>query len=207
MTELKALKSNVKVKAAKSADLVEHTLQLEPYGLVHVAVLASAADTPVAFSYGEVLPDERTLVRVHSRCLYGDTFGSIDCDCNAQLRASWDAIVTRGRGVVIYLDQEGRGHGLLAKARGYALSQNEGVDSFAAYSRLHLSADARNYASAADLLDSLGLRKIEVMTNNPEKIKALSAAGLDVTRRSLRPVVHASTAAYVESKARQGHLV
>jgi GTP cyclohydrolase II len=157
-------------------------------GPFRVLVLKSGqsdeANPPCAAVFGE--PGPGCLVRIHSRCLYGEVFDSLDCDCRAQLNRSLELIRAAGSGVLIYLDQEGRGAGLLAKARAYALSQELGIDSFSSYRELGLPSDLRNYDGAVDLLDELGLRKVTLLTNNPAKVAAVEEAGIEVVQRSLR---------------------
>lgn len=120
------------------------------------------------------------LVRIHSRCLYGDALESHDCDCGPQLAASLDMMQVEGCGVLIYLEQEGRGAGLMAKARGYQLSQRELVDSFESYVQLGYAEDSRRYDGAAEMLQALELSDVRLLTNNPEKVQALRGAGLSV---------------------------
>ncbi|WP_369143122.1 bifunctional 3,4-dihydroxy-2-butanone-4-phosphate synthase/GTP cyclohydrolase II [Streptomyces sp. R44] len=142
----------------------------------------------VALVHGEIGDGEDVLVRVHSECLTGDIFHSLRCDCGPQLQASMDRITEAGRGVVVYLrGHEGRGIGLLSKLRAYEL-QEQGRDTLDANLELGLPADARDYAAGAQILGDLGVRTLRLMTNNPDKIDALTRHGLRVEGREPMPV-------------------
>ncbi|GAA3915780.1 bifunctional 3,4-dihydroxy-2-butanone-4-phosphate synthase/GTP cyclohydrolase II [Streptomyces gulbargensis] len=142
----------------------------------------------VALVHGEIGDGEDVLVRVHSECLTGDVFHSLRCDCGPQLQASMDRITEAGRGVVVYLrGHEGRGIGLLSKLRAYEL-QERGRDTLDANLELGLPADARDYAAGAQILGDLGVRSLRLMTNNPDKIDALTRHGLTVEGREPMPV-------------------
>lgn len=142
----------------------------------------------VALVHGEIGDGEDILVRVHSECLTGDIFHSLRCDCGPQLQASMDRIQEAGRGVVVYLrGHEGRGIGLLSKLRAYEL-QEQGRDTLDANLELGLPADARDYAAGAQILVDLGVRGLRLMTNNPDKIDALTRYGLRVEGREPMPV-------------------
>lgn len=131
---------------------------------------------------GEMLPDIPTLVRIHSQCLTGDVFDSIKCDCGPQLHKAMEMIESEGRGAIVYQQQEGRGIGIINKIRAYAL-QDEGADTVEANEELGFAIDARNYQQCAEILFDLGLCQVRVMSNNPDKLQALTEAGLQVVER------------------------
>jgi len=150
---------------------------------------------------------EPTLVRIHSECLTGDAFGSLRCDCGPQLNTTLEILAKKGRGALLYLRQEGRGIGLPNKIRAYAL-QDQGHDTLDANLLLGLPADARTYEMCQVMLAHLGVQRVNLITNNPAKIEALTALGLDVVERTpLHVGENPHNAAYLETKQnRMRHL-
>jgi 3,4-dihydroxy 2-butanone 4-phosphate synthase / GTP cyclohydrolase II len=137
----------------------------------------------VALVLGDVTDGADVLTRLHSECLTGDVFGSLRCDCGAQLEAAMAAIAAEGRGVVLYLrGQEGRGVGLLSKLQAYEL-QDAGADTVDANTELGLPVDAREYSAGAQMLADLGVRSVRLLTNNPAKVNGLTDCGVDITAR------------------------
>lgn len=157
---------------------------------------------------GEMKPDVPTLVRIHSQCLTGDVFGSIKCDCGPQLHKAMQMIETEGRGAIVYQQQEGRGIGIINKIRAYAL-QDKGADTIEANEQLGFEVDSREYQQCAEILFDLGLCKVRVMSNNPDKLKALEEAGLQVVERvSLEVEAEEPAAHYLKvKKEKLGHLL
>jgi 3,4-dihydroxy 2-butanone 4-phosphate synthase/GTP cyclohydrolase II len=162
----------------------------------------------VALVKGEVAGSKDVLVRVHSECLTGDVFHSLRCDCGEQLASALAMIEREGRGVLLYLSQEGRGIGLLNKLRAYRL-QEDGLDTVEANERLGLPADLRDYGIGAQILADLGLSSIRILTNNPKKIKGLEGYGLSVTAQlPIEPSPNAHNVSYLRTKAeRMGHIL
>jgi len=157
---------------------------------------------------GGMQKDIPTLVRIHSQCLTGDVFGSIKCDCGLQLKMAMEYIEAEGRGAIVYQQQEGRGIGIINKIRAYAL-QDEGADTVEANERLGFAIDARTYQQCAEILFDLGLCKVRVMSNNPDKIEALEKAGLQVIDRVPIEVEAQEPAAHYlrTKKEKLGHLI
>jgi GTP cyclohydrolase II len=154
----------------------------------------------IALVMGDVRGQTSVPVRVHSECLTSEVFGSLKCDCREQLHRAQSEIGKRGRGVILYLRQEGRGIGLANKVRAYAL-QAQGADTVEANELLHLPIDARQYDVAAAMLTRLGVASIQLMTNNPHKIESLQKLGIRVEGRI--PVLVAAnehSARYLEAK-------
>jgi 3,4-dihydroxy 2-butanone 4-phosphate synthase/GTP cyclohydrolase II len=162
----------------------------------------------VSLVRGEIGGERATLVRIHSQCLTGDVFGSVKCDCGGQLRAAMEMISREGRGVMVYQQQEGRGIGIINKIRAYAL-QDQGADTVEANERLGLAVDMRCYEQCAEILRDLGLNRVRLMSNNPEKIRALEEMGLNVVERvSLGfPPTDAARGYLRTKKEKMGHLL
>jgi 3,4-dihydroxy 2-butanone 4-phosphate synthase / GTP cyclohydrolase II len=165
-------------------------------------------DENVALVMGEIDPEEPVLVRVHSQCLTGDIFGSARCDCGVQLEQALQKIAAEGKGVLLYLLQEGRGIGLLNKLRAYEL-QEQGHDTVEANERLGFRPDQRDYGVGAQILRDLGVRKMRLMTNNPSKYIALNGYGLEIVERvPLEVPPTEMSRAYLRTKREKlGHLL
>ena len=157
---------------------------------------------------GKMEAEVATLVRIHSQCLTGDVFGSIKCDCGPQLHRAMEMIEAEGRGAIVYQQQEGRGIGIINKIRAYAL-QDEGADTVEANEKLGFAVDARNYQQCAEILFDLGLCQVRVISNNPDKIRALEAAGLRVVERIPIEIQTEEPAAHYlrTKKEKLGHLL
>ncbi len=162
--------------------------------------------THIALVMGEVEGDEPVLVRVHSECLTGDAFFSQRCDCGPQLETAMQRIGEEGRGVIVYLRQEGRGIGLVHKLRAYEL-QDEGADTVEANEALGFKADQRDYGIGAQILTDLGISKLRIMTNNPRKFVGLSGYGLEIVERlPIEIPATETTRRYLETKKNKlGH--
>jgi 3,4-dihydroxy 2-butanone 4-phosphate synthase/GTP cyclohydrolase II len=175
---------------------------------IHAYRASVTEEEHVALVMGEIDPEIPTLVRVHSQCLTGDIFGSARCDCGVQLEQALDKIAQEGKGVLLYLLQEGRGIGLMNKLRAYEL-QEQGHDTVEANERLGFRPDQRDYGIGAQILRDLGIRKMRLMTNNPSKYIALDGYGLEIVDRvPLEVPPTDSSRAYLRTKREKlGHLL
>jgi len=157
----------------------------------------------IALVKGEVANQENVPVRIHSECFTGDVLGSRRCDCGEQLAMAMEYINDAGFGVVVYLRQEGRGIGLLKKLQAYNL-QDQGMDTVDANIHLGYLADEREYDVAALILQSLGVKSVKLMTNNPKKIEALTSLGIHVVDRiPIEVVAHSGNVGYLKTKAKK----
>jgi 3,4-dihydroxy 2-butanone 4-phosphate synthase / GTP cyclohydrolase II len=189
---------------------VETVLPTRKAGPFRLMVYADNLDTTayVALVKGEIQRDAPTLVRLHSQCLTGDVFGSERCDCGEQLDSALEMIERTGKGVLVYMFDEGRGIGLLNKIRAYAL-QDEGHDTVEANHALGFAADMRDYSAGARILSDLGVHEVRLMTNNPEKVQALESYGLHVVERvPVEAAPRAANRGYLQTKRTKfGHLL
>ena len=197
----------------------DHTISVEKVAIANLPTqigefkiagyrsLSSSEEFVVLFK-GEMKPNIPTLVRIHSQCLTGDVFASIKCDCGLQLQMAMQLIETEGRGAIVYQQQEGRGIGIINKIRAYAL-QDQGADTIEANEKLGFAVDAREYQQCAEILFDLGLCKVRVMSNNPDKLRALEKAGLQVVERVPIEVEAREPAAHYmrTKKEKMGHLL
>lgn len=166
----------------------------------------SKVETAVALVLGDYV-NSTPLVRVHSQCLTGDVFGSLRCDCRQQLEMALSLIASAGTGVLVYEQQEGRGIGLMAKLRAYEL-QDSGLDTVEANEKLGFKADHREFTLPAEILKSLGIKEVRLLSNNPDKVAAVERAGIRVVERvpcEVEPHSHSEN--YLKTKKEKlGHL-
>jgi len=223
MPELKEFAKKHQLKVGCIADVIRHQLKHDSlvkrevevrlpteFGEFNMIGYTNAVDDAehVALVMGQPSAEKPCLLRVHSECLTGDVFASRRCDCGSQLHAAMRQVAEAGEGVILYLRQEGRGIGLLNKLRAYQL-QDAGHDTVEANEKLGFKSDLRDYGIGAQILRDLGLRKLNLLTNNPKKIIALDGYGLEVVERvQLEVQPHDDNIAYLQTKRdKMGHLI
>lgn len=162
----------------------------------------------VVLSKGRLRRERPTLARIHSQCMTGDVFGSTKCDCGQQLKTAMKLIAAENCGAIVYQQQEGRGIGIINKIRAYAL-QDAGADTIEANQQLGLAVDLRRYEQCAEILSDLGLHRVRLISNNPDKIEAVKRCGLEIVERvPLEIKFHRSLARYLKTKREEmGHLI
>ncbi len=224
MPDLQTFAEEHGLKIVTIADLIKYRLNKESlvrriatatiptkYGGVFTAIAYENDVDPyhhIALVKGEIRPEDTVLVRVHSQCLTGDVFGSRRCDCEEQLHTAMAMVDKEGKGVIVYMRQEGRGIGLANKLRAYCL-QDMGKDTVEANEALGFKADMRDYGIGAQILADLGLHKIRLMTNNPRKIIGLEGYGIEVVERvPIETKPHQENIEYLKAKVKKmGHLL
>ena len=190
---------------------VETRVPTEHAGEFRAVVYTNDVDNleHLALVKGQIDPEKKVLVRVHSECLTGDVFGSARCDCGSQLHAAMRMIDQEGCGVLLYMRQEGRGIGLINKLKAYNLQDEEGMDTVEANLHLGFKADLRDYGIGAQILRDLGVRKMSLLTNNPKKIIGLEGYGIEVVDRfPIEMAASEENKRYLQCKRdRMGHLI
>ncbi|HLK47354.1 MAG TPA: GTP cyclohydrolase II [Bryobacteraceae bacterium] len=178
------------------------------FGVFRIYGFRGGGEQAVVLKMGELTAGAPPLVRIHSQCLTGDVFHSLRCDCRAQLEIALNSISREGRGLLIYEHQEGRGIGLLNKLRAYEL-QDQGADTVEANERLGFDSDLRSYELPGSILQYFALKKVRLLSNNPEKVEAVERAGVEVTERvpCLAAVVETREAYLRTKRDRMGHLL
>ena len=186
-------------------DLIAYSSVVDPEP--HLALCAGGIGVS---TNGQVaIQEEPVLVRIHSQCLTGDIFDSLLCDCGSQLHHAMRQIEKVGKGVLLYMRQEGRGIGLLSKLKAYKLQQEEGLDTVEANQKLGFGADLRHYGIGAQILNDLGIRDIKLLTNNPKKVVGLDGYGLRITERiPIQILANDNNRRYLETKkTKLGHIL
>jgi len=224
MPDLEIFAGKHGLKIVTIADLIKYRMNKESlvrrvataklptkYGGLFTAIVYENDVDPfhhVALIKGDVLPEDKVLVRVHSQCLTGDVFGSKRCDCEEQLHTAMAMVEREGKGVIVYMRQEGRGIGLANKLKAYSLQEN-GKDTVEANEALGFKADMREYGIGAQILADLGLHKIRLMTNNPRKMIGLQGYGIEVVERvPIETKPNKENVEYLKTKAQKmGHLL
>ena len=175
---------------------------------VHAFTEESKSKDHLAIGMGDLLTSEPVLCRIHSQCITGESFFSMRCDCRYQLTESLTRIAEKGRGVVFYLQQEGRGIGLSNKIRAYNL-QDKGFDTVEANHQLGFKEDERGYDIVSEMINFLGIKKVDLMTNNPKKIKALESMGVIINQRiQISSSTNKYNEKYISTKIKKlGHLL
>jgi len=183
-----------------------HLLRTKYLGEARVYVFEISESSPIICMVVGNLDKNVPLVRVHSKCFYSEVLGSLDCDCREQIELAYEMIHAEGSGVFMYLEQEGRGCGLISKAKAYSLKENEGLDTVEAYKVMGLDVDPRRYDNAAEILKFLSLNRIRLLTNNPRKTSGLVKNGVAVEEVRLRVEPTPSNLEYLIVKQKKlGH--
>ncbi|MCS6874178.1 MAG: GTP cyclohydrolase II [Pyrinomonadaceae bacterium] len=200
-------KDLAKVKTVEKVAEASLPTEFGDFRIAGYKSLTSDEEFVVLFK-GDLNPEVPTPVRIHSQCLTGDVFHSLKCDCGIQLRWALETIEKQGRGVIVYQQQEGRGIGIINKIRAYSL-QDKGADTIEANLMLGFEADLRRYDQCVEIIKDLGVKKVQVMSNNPQKIQAMRDGGLEIVERlkmNYKPPKHALDYLRVK-KMQMGHLL